>query len=116
QRLLVVNALEALVADAGIGALFGAPGARAMEREDVTVAIAGLKRIGAAKKAAIIERALVVAREANLWEGKTDELAAKVLEELSGKFYAVDDEPLRTCLDAHIRKAADEFTLGAYED
>src|SRR5207248_1905187 len=37
QRLLVVNALEALVADAGIGALFGAPGARAMEREDVTV-------------------------------------------------------------------------------
>lgn len=116
QRLLVVNALEMLIADAGVGALFGGPGARAMEREDVTAAVAGLKRIGAAKKAAIIERALGVAREANLWEAKPDGVAAKVLEELSDRFYAVDDEPLRTGLEEHIRKAPDDFTLGVYED
>jgi hypothetical protein len=105
-----------LVADAGIAALFCAPGARAMEREEVTVALAGLKRIGAAKKVAIVERALVVAREANLWEGKADGLATKVLEELSDRYYAVDDEPLRARLEEDIRKAPEDFTLGAYED
>jgi hypothetical protein len=116
QRFLAVNSLEMLVADAGIAGLFGAPGARAMEREEVTTALAGLKRIGAAKKTAIIERALVVAREAKLWEGAADALATKVLEELSDRFYAIDDEPLSARLEQDIRKAPDDFTLGAYED
>jgi hypothetical protein len=116
QRLLAVHVLEALVADAGVGALFGAPDHRAMEREEVTFALAGLKRMGAPKKAAVIERALGVAREAKLWEGAADELASKVLEELSAHFYAVDDEPLRVRLEEDIRKAPDDFTLGAYED
>jgi hypothetical protein len=116
QRLLAVNALEMLVADVGVVGLFGAPSGRAMEREEVTVALAGLKRIGAPKKAAIIERALVVAREARLWEGAADDLAAKVLEELTDHFYAVDDEPLSLRLEADIRKAPEDFTLGAYED
>lgn len=116
QRFLAVNALEAVVADAGVAGLFVAPGARPMEREEVTTALAGLKRIGAAKKTEIIERALVVAREARLWEGANDPLAAKVLEELSDRFYAVDDEPLSARLEQDIRKAPDDFTLGAYED
>ncbi|MBX3188890.1 MAG: hypothetical protein KF819_17860 [Labilithrix sp.] len=116
QRLVAVNALEMLVADAGVSALFGAPGDRAMEREEVTCALAGLKRIGASKKAAIVERALGIAREARLWEGNADATASKVLEELSDRFYAVDDEPLRIRLEDDIRKAPDEFTLGAYED
>jgi hypothetical protein len=116
QRLLAVNALEMLVRDDGVAALFGAPGGRAMEREEVTAALAGLKRIGAAKKAAIIERSLVVAREAKLWEGNADATATKVLEELSDRFYAVDDEPLRTCLEKDIRTAPEDFTLGTYED
>jgi len=116
QRLLAVNALEMLVGDDGVAALFGAPGGRAMEREEVTAALAGLKRIGAAKKAAIIERSLVVAREARLWEGNANDTAAKVLEELSDRFYAVDDEPLRMRLEEDIRGAPDDFTLGAYED
>lgn len=116
QRLLAVNALEMLVADAGVAGLFGAPGGRAMEREEVTAALAGLKRIGAAKKAAIIERSLVVAREARLWDGNADPTATKVLEELSDRFYAVDDEPLRLRLEQDIRVAPEDFTLGAYED
>lgn len=116
QRLLAVNALEMLVADAGVAALFGAPGGRAMEREEVTAALAGLKRIGATKKAAIIERALVVAREAKLWEGAADDTATKVLEELSDRFYAVDDEPLKMRLETDVRAAPEDFTLGAYED
>jgi hypothetical protein len=116
QRLLAVNSLEMLVADDGVAALFGAPGGRAMEREEVTAALAGLKRIGAAKKAAIIERSLVVAREAKLWEGNADATATKVLEELSDRFYAVADEPLSTCLEQDIRTAPEDFTLGAYID
>jgi hypothetical protein len=116
QRLLAVNSLEMLVGDGGVAALFGAPGGRAMEREEVTAALAGLKRIGAAKKAAIIERSLVVAREAKLWEGNADATATKVLEELSDRFYAVDDEPLRMCLEQDIRTAPEDFTLGTYED
>ena len=116
QRLLAVNALEMLVADAGVAGLFGAPGGRAMEREEVTAALAGLKRIGAPKKAAIIERALVVAREAKLWEGAADKTATTVLEELSDRFYAVDDEPLRMRLEADVRDAPEDFTLGPYED
>lgn len=116
RRLLVVSALETLVADDGVKALFGPPGDRAMDREDVTGGVAALKRIGAQKKAAVIERALVVAREANLWEAQPDKLAAKVLEELSDRFYAIDDEPLGVLLEEGIRKAPDEFTLGAYED
>jgi hypothetical protein len=116
QRLLAVHVLETLVADAGVAALFGAPDHRAMEREEVTFALAGLKRMGAPKKAAIVERALAVAREAKLWEGAADELATKVLEELSAHFYAVDDEPLRVRLEEDIRKAPEDFTLGAYED
>jgi hypothetical protein len=116
QRLFAVNALDMLVGDAGVAALFGAPGARAMEREEVTFALAGLKRIGASKKVAIMEQALAVAREANLWEGKADGMAAKVLEELSDRFYAVDDEPLRARLEEDIRKTPEDFTLGPYED
>jgi hypothetical protein len=116
QRLLAVSSLEAVIADDGVAALFAAAGARPMEREEVTAALAGLKRIGAAKKAAIIERAMVVAREANLWEGATDATASQVLEELSTRFYAVDDEPLGLCLERDIRKAPDEYTLSAYED
>jgi hypothetical protein len=116
QRLHAVSALEMVVRDAGVTGLFGAPGDRAMEREEVTAALAGLKRIGAAKKAAIIERALVVAREAKLWDGKPDAVATTVLEELSARFYAVDDEPLRTRLEEDIRKAPEDLTLGAYED
>jgi hypothetical protein len=116
RRMLVVHALEMLVADDGVRALFGPPGDRAMDREDVTGGVAALKRIGASKKAAIIERALVVAREARLWEEPPDGLAAKVLEELSERFYAVDDEPLGGRLEEHIRKVPEEFTLGAYED
>lgn len=116
QRLLAVNALEMLVADAGVAALFGAPGGRAMEREEVTAALAGLKRIGASKKAAIIERALVVAREARLWEGAADDTATRVLEELSDRFYAVGDEPLRMRLEEDVRTSPEDFTLGAYAD
>ena len=116
QRILAVNALEMLVRDAGVAGLFGAPGSRAMEREEVTLALAGLKRIGAAKKAAIVERALVIAREAKLWEGNADAMATKVLEELSDRFYAVDDELLSARLAADIRRAPEDLTLGAYED
>ena len=116
QRLFAVTALEMLVRDAGVAALFGAPGDRAMEREEVTAALAGLKRIGAAQKVAIIERALVVAREAKLWEGNADAMATTVLEELSHRFYSVEDEPLRARLEEDIRKAPEDFTLGAYED
>ena len=39
-----------------------------------------------------------------------------MLEELSDRFYAVDDEPLRMRLEEDIRGAPDDFTLGAYED
>jgi hypothetical protein len=116
QRLLAVKQLEMLVGDDGIAALFAAPGARPMEREEVTAALAGLKRIGASQKAQIIERALMIAREAELWEGKTNPTAKKVLEELSSRFYDVKDEQLSTRLEEDIRKAPDEFTLGAYED
>jgi hypothetical protein len=116
QRLFAVNALEMLVRDAGVAALFGAPGDRAMEREEVTAALAGLKKIGAVKKAAIVERALAVAREAKLWEGTADAKATEALEELSARYYAVDDEPLRPRLEEDIRKAPDDFTIGAYED
>jgi len=116
RRMVVVHALETLVGDDGVSALFGPPSDRAMDREDVTAGIAALKRMGAQKKAAIIERALVVAREANLWEKKPDALAAKVLEELSERFYAVDDEPLGALLEESIRKSPDEFTLGAFAD
>jgi hypothetical protein len=116
QRLLAVKQLEMLVGDDGIAALFAAPGARPMEREEVTAALAGLKRIGASQKAQIIERALMIAREAELWEGKTNPTATKVLEELSSRFYDVKDEQLSTRLEEDIRKAPDEFTLGAYED
>jgi len=116
QRLFAVNALEMLIADAGVSGLFGAPGDRAMQREEVTAALAGLKKIGAAKKAAILERALVVAREAKLWDGNADAMASKVLEELSDRFYAVDDEPLRERLEEDIRKTPEDFTLSAYED
>lgn len=116
QRLFAVNALEMLVADAGIASIFGAPGVRAMEPEEVAAALSGLRRIGAAKKAAIVERALVVAREAKLWDGAAAGVAATVLEELSERFYAVDDEPLRARLEDDVRKATDDYTLGAYED
>jgi hypothetical protein len=116
RRLVVVHALEALIADDGVSALFGPPGDRAMDREDVTGGIAALKRIGAAKKAAIIERALVVAREAQLWEVKPDALATKVLDELSERFYAVEDEPLGALAEESVRKAPEDFTLGAYQD
>jgi hypothetical protein len=116
QRLLAVNALESIVADDGIGVLFAAPGARPMEREEVTTALAGLKRIGAQQKAQIIDRALLIAREADLWEGKTDPTATKVLEELTSRFYDVKDEPLGLRLEEDIRKAPEDFTLGAYED
>ncbi len=116
RRLVVVHALETLVADDGVSALFGPPGDRAMDREDVTGGIAALKRLGAAKKAAIIERALTVAREANLWEKKPDGLATKVLDELSERFYAVDDEPLGALFEESIRKSPEDFTLAAYED
>ncbi len=116
QRLLAVDALEMLVRDAGIAALFGAPGDRALPREEVVMALAGLKRIRVPKKAELIERALGMAREANLWEGPPDATAAAVLEELSARFYAIDDEPLRQKLEDDVRKAPDEFTLPAYVD
>ncbi|HEY8077819.1 MAG TPA: hypothetical protein VIF62_27020 [Labilithrix sp.] len=116
RRMLVVHTLESLVADGGVHALFGPPSERAMDREDVTGGVAALKRMGAAKKAAIIERALVVAREANLWEVRPDGLATKVLDELSERFYAVDDEPIGALLEESIRKAPEEFTLSAYAD
>ncbi len=116
QRLLAVNALASLVADDGIGVLFAAPGARPMEREEVTTALAGLKRIGASQKAQLIDRALLIAREANLWEGKTDPTATKVLEELTSRFYDIQDEPLGLRLEEDIRKSPDDFTLGPYVD
>jgi hypothetical protein len=116
QRLFAVSALESLVADAGIVALFGAPGVRAMEPDEVAAALSGLRRIGAVKKAAIVERALVVAREAKLWDGNAVGVAATVLEELSDKFYAIDDEPLAVRLEEDVRKSPDDFTLGPYED
>lgn len=116
QRLMAVELLEGLVRDAGLGALFAPPGDRALQREEVVLALAGLKRIGSPKKAELVERALGIAREANLWEGKADATAAGVLEELSTRFYAIDDEPLRKKLEDDVRKSPDDFTLPAYED
>ncbi|MBS2017938.1 MAG: hypothetical protein JST00_33995 [Deltaproteobacteria bacterium] len=116
QRLMAVELLDGLVRDAGLGALFAAPGERALQREEVVLALAGLKRIGVPKKAELVERALGIAREANLWEGTADATASAVLEELSTRYYAIDDEPLRDRLEDDVRKSPDDFTLGAYED
>lgn len=116
QRLMAVELLDGLVRDAGLGALFAPAGDRALQREEVVLALAGLKRIGAPKKAELLERALGIAREANLWEGKADATASQVLEELSARYYAVDDEPLRERLEHDVRKSPDDFTLTAYED
>lgn len=116
QRLMAVELLDGLVRDAGLGALFAAPGERALQREEVVLALAGLKRIGVPKKAELVERALGIAREANLWDGKAEPTASAVLEELSTRYYSIDDEPLRERLEEDVRKSPDDFTLGAYED